>query len=812
MKAGKILLCFALCFVMIFGSACAGNRNDVPGTDTDSDTHESSSAGGESSDTGNLPDEPDPVTYTYDELVSALSPIAAWNCEPSEDGKTVADSVGGITGKMVNCDSVDGRTGKAIQTYADEKSYIELGTGTLGKLMNGKGAVTFSMWIMPYVNYADTYRLLTVQINNKTAGFHVYYKEGGILVGGRSNLKDSFVARDFSYNLDDKTLASFGDYTNEGRWQHIVMTLDFAGDNVLLYVNGTKIYSLTNVNFDGTQFALGNPADTDAFGGAATDKVLSFNGITDEIMMFDRVLTAEEILMLYREEGTDNSPAADEYLIRDIVDKMGDGFAVFKDSTNVLHNGMIEKIYPSDYSVSVKVSNGEFLIPKAAAETYFAVTDSVACENIGTIPYCKLSELCKANGRTLLVYGDMAVVAGDGSPFDKDRDAVMLERMKKFFTDGPLLSELDCEQSRTVVAKTGDLGTVKYCQSPSIAVKDGVIWETMDSYGQTYVYRSTDGGKSFENTAVISNFNYATVFVNNGALYLIGRVTYNNMVTVGICRSTDGVNWSQMNSSQGVLPGGEYNVHGAATPVLFANGRIYKAFGRMGKTWKEKCQAFMVSADASADLLDPASWTVSDSFTFESSMFTNHANGSKIPSFVYIEEGNAVAGKDGSIYAMYRVNSQPDPGYVVILKLSADNKTLSVESGNINSVIKFDGGVTKFTVRYDEATDLYISLVNNITVKEGIWQRNVLSIAVSKDMYNWEIADTVLTDRTMMNEYVSITRHGFQYVDWVIDNGDILLAVREAMDDSELFHNANYLTFYRLKDYRSVISDLIEEK
>lgn len=798
MKNCKMTVCMLVTLAMLW-SCCSCRGGTVPVESSEPAT----STAADTTGTPSVPEPPQTQAYSFEELIAALSPVGAWNFEPQNDGKTVADLVGEANGTFVNCVTVPGRTGHAVQIYGDEKSYVELGVGTLGKLIDGKSAVTVSMWIMPYVNHNNSVRLFTLQINKSTAGFHAYYQTESLTVGGRSCLNDGYGARRFEYHLDDGTIRAFSDTTNEGRWQHVIMTIDYANDSVLAYVNGVKLFSLSQINFRENEFRIGTPTDTDAFGGAATDDVLSFNGLMDEVMVFDRALSADEIKMLYAEEGTDRSPVADEHFVRSIIEQMAGGLAFYKDSNNLLHRAVIEKVVAEDYSICTRVVDGSFYIPRTTAETYFEKSGTAKVRKIEEIDYCNLSGLCRENAKNLLIYGDMALVT-DGDVFDRIRDAAKLDRLTAFFTDTAWLSALECEQSRVIVGQTGDFGLVRYCQSPSIAVRGEEIWQSMDSAGKTFVYRSTDGGKTFEHTAIVDQLNNATLFVHNGKLYLLGRLNLDGVQMVGISSSDDGSLWSEMNDTQGAFAKGGYEVHGAATPVLIANGRIYKCFGRTAAGWSV-CRAFMVSAPVDADLLEPRSWTVSNDFEFQADMFESHRNGTDITRFVYIEEGNAVQGRDGEIYGVYRVNSQPDPGYVLILKLSEDGTAFTFNQTDLHSVIEFDGGVTKFAIRYDAASDLYISLVNHITAKEAMWQRNVLSIAVSKDLYHWETLDTVLSDRSMMNPYVSICNHGFQYVDWVIDGDDILLAVREAMNGSSNFHDANYMTFYRLKDYRKLV-------
>jgi hypothetical protein len=49
-------------------------------------------------------------------------------------------------------------------------------------------------------------------------------------------------------------------------------------------------------------------------------------------------------------------------------------------------------------------------------------------------------------------------------------------------------------------------------------------------------------------------------------------------------------------------------------------------------------------------------------------------------------------------------------------------------------------------------------------------------------------------------------KHGFQYVDWLIDGDDIIAACRAAYDDgmggAHNYHDANYLTFHRIANFR----------
>jgi hypothetical protein len=79
--------------------------------------------------------------------------------------------------------------------------------------------------------------------------------------------------------------------------------------------------------------------------------------------------------------------------------------------------------------------------------------------------------------------------------------------------------------------------------------------------------------------------------------------------------------------------------------------------------------------------------------------------------------------------------------------------------------------------------------------------RNTLALVNSPDLRNWRVVATIL-------QHKDRAKHGFQYVDWLFDRKDIIAASRTAYDDGEggahSAHDANYLTFHRISDFRSM--------
>jgi hypothetical protein len=70
----------------------------------------------------------------------------------------------------------------------------------------------------------------------------------------------------------------------------------------------------------------------------------------------------------------------------------------------------------------------------------------------------------------------------------------------------------------------------------------------------------------------------------------------------------------------------------------------------------------------------------------------------------------------------------------------------------------------------------------------------------SANLHDWE-------NRGIVLHHQDSVRHAFQYVDWLFDGQDLIAACRTAYDDAEggahSGHDANFLTFHRIVNFRS---------
>jgi hypothetical protein len=358
--------------------------------------------------------------------------------------------------------------------------------------------------------------------------------------------------------------------------------------------------------------------------------------------------------------------------------------------------------------------------------------------------------------------------------------------------------------------------TKTYLGSPSIIRTDkGDLLVTHDYFGSgcpknheneehlTSVYRSCDEGKTWLNVTHIANAFWSNLFKHNGAIYLLG--TSQQYGSIVIRRSDDNGNtWTHPKDDKSgfLFCGGSYhnppNYHCAPVPVLYKNGRIYRAFEDCDPcVWGSGFRSLVISADENADLLDASNWTMSNKLSYDPSWTPKEWGKLSYPGWL---EGNVIESPNGEICNILRFNSDPLVDKAAIVKVSDDGKSVSFDPET--GFIEFPGGMTKFTIRHDDRTGLYLTISNNNTDPAYPTQRNVLFLNASKDLINWRHVKTLLEDDLDLSHEESIRQTGFQYVDWQFDGNDIIYAVRVAYDGAHNFHDANRITFHKIENFR----------
>ncbi len=319
----------------------------------------------------------------------------------------------------------------------------------------------------------------------------------------------------------------------------------------------------------------------------------------------------------------------------------------------------------------------------------------------------------------------------------------------------------------------------------------------------TKVLRSSDSGKTWNKLNDINGQMMSTVFVHNNELYIIGLEKYKG--NVRIRKSTNnGTSWS----TPVTIRTGEH--HGASTPIVNANGRLWRAVETVetnSTIWPQYIKPYMMSIKNTDNLLDPAKWTTTtNGLNYNSTYWNGYFRGWL--------EGNAVLGPNNQMKLVLRVFDWSK----VDEKIAVADVNSSVVNNVFSSTLSFTdptgfkimpGGQKKFTIRYDSESGRYLTLSNYIpqaqldklalepassNYKAVSDVRNTLALCSSADLSTWQVDKILIEDP----DYY---KHGFQYADWVLSGSNIYAVVRTADDDAsggaDNHHNANYITFHK---------------
>lgn len=360
--------------------------------------------------------------------------------------------------------------------------------------------------------------------------------------------------------------------------------------------------------------------------------------------------------------------------------------------------------------------------------------------------------------------------------------------------------------------------TRTYLGSPSIVrLPDRTLLATHDYFGPgsprtlegeeglTSVYRSEDDGFTWQNVTHIMNVMWGGLFVHNNKVYLLGTSQQYGSIVIH-CSEDGGYTWSHpTDASSGLLfQGGSLhhppNYHCAPMPVYSQKGRLYRAFEDCDPLqWGRGFEAAIVSVDEDADLLNAKNWRMSNKLPFDPSWVPESWGQLENPGWL---EGNVVETLDGELCNILRFNSKPLVGKAALVKIHDDGRHISFDPSN--GFLDFPGGMTKFTIRYDPVSALYLTLVN-VTGPDWPDQRNVLSLYRSENLLQWHYVKTLMEDDTGLSHDDSIRLTGFQYVDWQFDGDDLIYLVRAAYRGAIRYHDSNRILYCVLKNFRDVL-------
>ena len=328
----------------------------------------------------------------------------------------------------------------------------------------------------------------------------------------------------------------------------------------------------------------------------------------------------------------------------------------------------------------------------------------------------------------------------------------------------------------------------------SLLISHDVFWHG-DAQNLTKIFRSDDEGQTWMFLSDVTPCFWGKLFLMNGKLYILGmNGEYGAML---IFHSPDnGYTWTKPSV---IMPDGTEETggpHKGPMPVITHNGRLWTGID-YGAWHVGGFSSGCASISENTDPMVPSNWTIPPFLPYSHDWDGTVEGGN--PTLL---EGNIVITPDGELVNFLRYNPQGGlPSHGLAIMLSVDKNAPDAPL-SFYKTVNFPGSLSKFTITPEPYTGRYYSLVSRVTQNTG--QRNILTLISSADLINWVIERDIINyeDNGWRENYEKV---GFQYIDFIFDGDDILFLSRTALNDAYNFHNANYITFHRITNFKGEI-------
>ena len=337
------------------------------------------------------------------------------------------------------------------------------------------------------------------------------------------------------------------------------------------------------------------------------------------------------------------------------------------------------------------------------------------------------------------------------------------------------------------------------CSPSLLRLPSGALLASMDLYAidapqnLTLVYRSEDNGKTWHYQNELFPCYWAKMFLHRGELYMLG--VSNEYGDLLISKSTDeGITYTaptviMRGSCSNKMPG----VSRAPQNILEHNGHLYTSceWGAWNAGYHA---AAVLSCNTDSDLLDADNWHFSYPVKYNPAWI----NQPPFPSNGCIE-GTVTVAPDGKLLNIMRFDmtkSEEKFGKALVFEIDTDAPDAPI---SFLKSIKFDGNHSKFIILKDSVSGYYYSIISRITDKEKSYDRRLLSLVRSKDLDSFEL----VCDLYDLRKRAECNEEGLQYVDFFFEGDDILFLCRTSMNGGKNYHDANYSTFHRIKNFRT---------
>lgn len=397
----------------------------------------------------------------------------------------------------------------------------------------------------------------------------------------------------------------------------------------------------------------------------------------------------------------------------------------------------------------------------------------------------------------------------------KTRDtAFTIDRLQSN-TDYELYVACGERKSRVRLARCGEsIGTVvnylhpedkayifsgNYLCSPSLVRHpDGYLLASMDVFAAnhpqnlTLIFRSDDDGQHWHYVSELTPCFWGKMFIHRGELYMLACSTEYGDLLIG--KSSDGGKTfsapvTLLRGSNGKA--GQVGVHKNPQNVVHYGGRIWETLEWGAWANRDYGHAAMVmSCDENADLLDPASWHFTPPSPF--AHFVDEL--ADLPLNTMTIEGTLVVDPDGKLLNVMRFGKL---NTALVYEVNGNDPDAPL---TFSRLMPFSANYSKFMIKRDARTGDYYTIGTRVYDPAKTNARDLLSLMRSHDLKTFE----VVTDLYDFRACEDTTHIGLQYVDFEIEGDDIIYLCRTALNGAANFHDTNYSTFHRIKQFRTL--------
>jgi hypothetical protein len=306
------------------------------------------------------------------------------------------------------------------------------------------------------------------------------------------------------------------------------------------------------------------------------------------------------------------------------------------------------------------------------------------------------------------------------------------------------------------------------------------------------IFRSEDDGKTWRQIPKRSPFGAGRLFLNEGAVYFLG-VGPEIRGDIRISRSVDmGRTWTP--------PVTLFQEHEAfynpSTGMVNTGDQLYWTFGAPNLEGKRNTigsRIVAVAGNLRGDLLDPASWRISNHATFPDEASIAGLIPSGVSKRAHWLEGNVVMVKDSlRVITRCRIAGNRTINVSAYCALKDTGDSLHLRFLQFHPL---PGAQNQFHMIHDEVSGYYWMTSNLSTAPKD--ERRILALSYGLHPLCWFQAGVIAMGPTSL--------YAFNYATPLIDGDDLLIVSRTSYDH---YHDNDRITFHRLRNFRSLATNI----